>query len=298
MLHVMTSITIDWDDLFLLHLLSYSFKWEVRIKYAEDFRYPGFNQMNFPNAQTSIIKPLAKEPTFGSRHWNFETGTPNGQTPAYYISDDFYLIYGGDLLTRPYLHQIEQDSKYYMLTALPRLPFEKQHIVTRHPLAHAASFDPLLPLDILSWILSAGSFLVLITLIIISHLILRPTQSFAMNKLYYASYFWKNLTWFKTSSLLLFLWGTTFFMVNNAYQIDFRMSLISQTLEKPVDSWNDVDLFDISIHTFTLPELSPVSKKSFFSHKNLLEYDRYYYRYVGRCIGNPILLHGMMHFCF
>lgn len=79
--------------------------------------------------------------------------------------------------------------------------------------------------------------------------------------------------------MLLFLWGISFFLINNAYQIDFRQSLISQTLEFSINSWNDIDLFNAHLYTFHLKELSPLSKTGFFVHKNLFEYDRYYFRY-------------------
>ena len=153
--------------------------------------------------------------------------------------------------------------------------------MARHPLAYPAPFDPWLPLDIWSWILTATGFAILTALILTSHMMLRRMQSTVMNRIYYATDYWKEAAWFKTSSLLLFLWGFTFNMFSNFYQIDFRTGLISQTLESPVESWSHIDLFTSHFYMFSMEKLSLVTKVSFLSHKNLLEQDRYFYRYRG-----------------
>lgn len=279
-LYIFTSRFIDWEDLFLLHLITFSFQWEERLKIAEDYNNPEYFQGTFPNTRDSFIKPLAKHPSFGSNKWHYPMRYIHEQTPRYVIQDDFHLVYGGNLYPRGYLQLIDAGYTHYQITPLPKLQLENYYILARHPLAFAASFDPLLPLDLWSWILSLANFSGLTLVILISHMALRPTQFSVMNNLYHATDYWKDVPWFKTASLLLFLWAFTFYMFSIFYQIDFRTGLISQTLERPVESWNDIDLFNVNFITLSFPKLSVGTNYGFYPHKNLLEYDRYRYRYM------------------
>lgn len=194
------------------------------------------------------------------------------------------LILDGHLRIREYTFHFDTGYTYYTLTMLPHLPLETSHIVARHPLSQPASFDPLVPLDYWSWILSIIVFSFMALLIFLSHISLRPTPGSLLSSLYYCTDFWKDLNWFKTSSLLLCLWAISFFLINNAYQIDFRTGLINQNLENPVNNWDDVNMFNVHIFTFEFAKLKPVSLRGFITLENLLEFDRFHYRYDYRSL--------------
>ena len=261
-------------------LLTKSLGLRVKVKYGDYFSEPDDYFLGFPYANNSYIKPLAKNPLFGSFKWDLEPFqySSAGQ-PIYLTYNEFHLILGGNMVFRPYMNQFDSDNTQHTITNLPHLPLEKEYIVSRYPLSQAASFNPLLPLDFWSWLFSIFAFSAMAILIIFSHITLRPTQGSIINSLYYCTDYWRDFTWFKSNSVLLSLWAISFFLINNAYQIDFRTGLISQTLEDEVNSWNDVDMFNIHIHTFYSFKDSPVNRIGFFIHKNLIESDRFYYRY-------------------
>ena len=268
-LPILASLRMNWQDLFLLFLISRSLQLEVKIKYEKVYRDSNLKFINNFNVTNSYIKPLAKYPNFGLDEWNLpEIFWTIDNTAVYLIKNGFQLIYGGNEFVNPHMHIIHYNRIDFAFTKLPQLPFEGHYIVTRHPLAFVASFDPLLPLDLYSWVLSFCSFVSIALLLIFSHYTLRSTKM----SLYHFSECWRNLNWFKTSSCLLSLWAITFFLVNNAYQTDFRTGLISQDLEKPINSWNDIDIFDINVYSFFVMELSPVSiRDNIIAHQNLLE---------------------------
>lgn len=280
-LPVLASLSIDWQDFYLLYIIATHLHLKLKIKYAEDF-YFNLKELNFPNFQTSYIKPLKEAPLFSLLTWNLKAKFwTNEGMPVYVITKDgFHLILGANMLGREYIHKISTKDTPFTLTKLPQLSHETHHIVTRHALAYPASFDPLLPLDFWSWILSIFSFLGMSILLIISHQILRPIKIY----FYFFTDFWRDVNWFKTSSMLLFLWGFSFFLINNAYQIDFRTGLISQRMEESINSWNDVDTFKVHIYTFSVEKLSPLSKTNYFVNKNILEYDRHSYRFFIRIL--------------
>ena len=257
------------------------------IKYGDDYMVPDFHELDFPPTHISFVKPLAKYPTFGTIKWNLIPWTWSGAQPIFLLDDGFVLMMGTNMVVRKSLQMIHTKYIIFTNTKLPQLPVETHHIVARHPLAYPASFNPIMPLDIWSWILSFASFVSMTLLLIGSHLMLRPSQY----SLYYATDYWKDVNWFKTSSLLLTLWAVSFFLINSAYQIDFRMGLISQTLEKPINSLDDVDMFNIHLYTFSIPDLAPVSKRNFFIQKNMFEYDRHFFRYCkSGCIKHNVFL--------
>ena len=151
---MLTTLLLEWQDLFLLYLVTQTLRLKIQVKYGEDYREPHFEDLNFPDTKKSFIKPLAENPSFGTDKWDFEVFAWSEKFPIYLIRNDFQLIYGASLFTRPVLHKIHTEYAFYTITALPESPVETQHMVARHPLAHPASFDPFLPLDFWSWILT------------------------------------------------------------------------------------------------------------------------------------------------
>ena len=256
----------------MLHLLTKSLQLDIKIKYAEEYLY----NINYFNVTKSFIKPLAKNPAFGTEKWNFKPIGWINKVPNFVVSNNFQLIVGANVNTWPYLYRLHTTYIFNTFTKLPQMSFEKQHILARHPLSQPASFDPLVPMDFWSWFFSLACFFIMTLLFITTQKVLSPTKL----SLYYATDFWKEDYWCKTSSMLLFLWAISFFMINNAYQIDFRMGLISQTLETPINTWDDINMFNVHIYTFSLPMLVPTARQNFFIHKNLLEHDRHYLRYL------------------
>ena len=255
---------MTWKDFFLLFLVLKSLHLDVKFKYeaSETFKMAPFFKVS-----NSYIRPLMKNTNFGIDTWNLdEIHITSEHLPVYFIRSGFHLIYGGNEFVNKHMHLIHAGPVYFGFTKLPHLSLEGQHIVARHPLTYPSSFNPLFPLDFWTWFCTVCSFLSLGLLLIVSHFFLRPTKI----SLYYFSEIWRDLNWFKTSSLLLFLWAATFFWINSAYQIDFRTGLIGQRLENPVDSWNDVDIFNMNLFTFSINKLSPISIKNNLIHKNLL----------------------------
>lgn len=178
-LHVITSLNIDWNDLFLLHLLTTHLKMNIRVKYGDFYSNPENVELfkGFPYSNISFIKPLAKHPSFGSLKWELEPSFYVLQLPIYIVySSNLSLIVDGNLIWRDYTFTFNSGHYFYTITTLPQLALDTQHIVSRHPLSRPASFNPLLPLDSWSWILSCISFSLMGLLILISHMSLRPTQ--------------------------------------------------------------------------------------------------------------------------
>ena len=274
-LRVLAAVTIDWQDLFLLYLVTNNLNLDLRVKYAEDYLYPSVRESSFPNVQNSFIQPLAANPSFGSKKWDLKVKEwTRFNAPLYDIHNNFHLILGANLYGRQYIHKIERTRLYYTLTRLPELPFKTLHIVARHPLAQPATFNPLAPLDLWSWILNAECFLVLGFLLVLSRRIL----SEAKISLYYATDFWKDNSWSKTNSIFLLVWAISFFLINNAYQIDFRTGLISQKLENSINTWNDIDMFNIHLYTFFSNQLTPALVENSIIFKSLLHFDWHNYR--------------------
>ena len=239
----------------------------------------------FPFVNESFIKPLARNPLFAASKWDLKPFRYTEENiPIYLIYDRFNLVLGGKLFFRQYMNQFDSDDRHYSVANLPQLSSQRQYIVSRYPLSQPASFDPLLPLDFWSWLLSIAAFFAMAILIIFSHISLRTTQASILDSLYYCTDFWRDIAWFKTNSFLLSLWAISFLLINNMYQINFRSGLICQNMESAVNSWDDVDMFNIHIHTFSFSIEAPVNKIGFFLHKNLMEFDRYYYRFITKTI--------------
>ena len=164
------------------------------------------------------------------------------------------------------------------MTKLPQLPLYLNHIAARFPLSQPASFNPWAALDIWSWILALFSFLAMCMVLLLSQYVLKSAVGDKLTyTLYYFTDVWGSDDWFaqtRTGAYSLFVWTAAFFILNMMYQIDFREGLISQTFEGQVNTWTDIDSFNINLYYFNISQTTP-----FFSwataQRNVLEYDQY-----------------------